>query len=342
LDKFELPTGYLIVDDYCNGKLETLSIGDYGKDKNVKADFLGLKNEINGVSNGNCLPLSQKWVITLSTQYGCVMNCSFCDVPNIKFKGNVSFDDLYKQFQNGLNVFYNQKYVERLNVHFARMGEPIFNDDVFKFSEFLYKNKYKIQEENGLRIEVAHPVLSTSCPKTCRDFESRLLNWCEIKNGLYNGQAGLQLSINSTNEKQRDEMFNGKQIPLKELSEICKKLPDPLGRKYCLNFAYANDFEIDGELLSKRFSPDKFMCKITPIHNNVSCKKNNIQTVDGYKNYLSYIKPENELKKWGFDVLVFVPSLDEENGLVTCGNAILSGSKLKKFDGILKITGLNC
>ena len=33
-----------------------------------------------------------------------------------------------------------------------------------------------------------------------------------------------------------------------------------------------------------------------------------------------------ELKNAGFDVIVFIPSLDEDLGLITCGNAILSGS----------------
>lgn len=35
---YSLPTGYLFVDDYSKGPLETLSIGDYGKHVNVKAD----------------------------------------------------------------------------------------------------------------------------------------------------------------------------------------------------------------------------------------------------------------------------------------------------------------
>ena len=53
----QLPTGYLFTDEYSKGSLETLSIGDYGKDKNVKADFLGYTKIIEGVSNGYCMPL---------------------------------------------------------------------------------------------------------------------------------------------------------------------------------------------------------------------------------------------------------------------------------------------
>ena len=65
MNKICLPTGFLIVDDYAKGKLETLSIGDYGKHKNIKADFLGYTRELNGVENGEIMPLQEKWVITL-------------------------------------------------------------------------------------------------------------------------------------------------------------------------------------------------------------------------------------------------------------------------------------
>lgn len=58
--KYTLPTEYLFVDDYTYGELETLSIGDYGKQFNVKADFLGYTKEISGVENRPCMPLGEK------------------------------------------------------------------------------------------------------------------------------------------------------------------------------------------------------------------------------------------------------------------------------------------
>lgn len=326
--KYTIPTGYLIVDDYKNGKLETLSIGDYGKSKNIKADFLGFKNEINGVSDGYCLPLSEKWVITLSTQYGCRMNCIFCDVPKIKFNGNVDFDDLKKQFYSAIQCFKKFTYTDRLNVHFARMGEPIFNDDVFIFSEWLYKNKINIKNDVNLSIETIHPVLTTSLPNFY-DIKFKLMKWIDIKNNLYNGQAGLQLSINSTNEKQRKYLFKNMSMSIEQISRLCERFKYPIGRKYCLNFAYSNNFEIDPIILLKYFDKDKFMIKLTPIHNNISCSKNGIKTINGYSLYEPYRNVENEIKNAGFDVIIFIPSIDEEEGLVTCGNAVLSNNNIK-------------
>jgi len=328
MNTIQLPTGFLIVGDYSKGQLETLSIGDYGKAKNIKADFLGYTRELNGVANGAVVPLQEKWVITLSTQYGCVMKCKFCDVPNVKFGGNATFADLKQQFYVALSKYPDVNYTDRLNIHYARMGEPTFNEDVFLFSEWLAANKRQIQEETGVRIEVIHPVLTTMCPEY-EQTESRIRRWADIKNELFNGQAGLQLSINTTSDDARNGMFDGSSKQLREIATIADKLPMPIGRKYCLNFAYASGNEVDGAKLASMFDVDKWMVKITPIHNNTACGDNGIATIEGYSSYRPYKEPEQSCKDAGFDTLVFIPSQDEEDGLITCGNAILGGSELK-------------
>lgn len=340
MNKFPIPTGYLFVDDYERGQLETLSIGDYGKKYNVKADFLGYTKEISGVPNTYCMPLSEKWVVTLSTQYGCPMKCTFCDVPNVKFNGNATEDDLRKQLYSAIGLFPKTKYTERLNIHFARMGDPIFNTCVLNFAQWLSRSKSIIFADTGLRIEVIHPVLTTSLPRKHKALRSNILHWCNIKNDLFNGQAGLQFSINSTNEEQRTKMFGDQQLHLEDFAKIAASLPYPVSRKYCLNFAYSTDFEIDASVVKKYFDPEKFMCKITPIHNNNACRENKIKTEGGYDSWTPYKQPEEDLKAAGFDVLVFVPSIDEEEGLVTCGNAVLGGSVLKNSEDIIKIEGL--
>ena len=68
------------------------------------------------------------------------------------------------------------------------------------------------------------------------------------------------------------------------------------------------------------------MVKITPLHITNSCIENHIETTGGYDYFTPYKPAEDALKKVGFDVSVFVPSLDEDMGRITCGNAILSGT----------------
>ncbi len=323
--KIKIPTGYLFTTMCERGELETLSIGDYGKRHNVHADFLGFHDQIGKVDNGPVEPLSEKWVVTLSTQYGCAMSCTFCDCPKIRFNGNASFGDLKAQLYNALACFPDEHYAGRLNVHFARMGEPAFNaDNVIEFCKWMWWNKYTIKKDTGVSVDVLHPVFTTSCPKAV-DMEEVLYWWVYMKNHVYEGMAGLQLSVNSTSDEQRDEMFDGRAITLGEMSDAVRYLPEPIGRKYCLNFALADTYEVDAQRLRGLFDPEKFMVKITPIHNNDACRSNGIETAHGYSDDTWYRKAEDDLKRLGFDVLVFSPSMDEEDGLVTCGNVVLSG-----------------
>lgn len=50
------------------------------------------------------------------------------------------------------------------------------------------------------------------------------------------GEAGLQFSINSTDDEQRRELFDNKSHSLATISEMANRLPMPKGRKYMLNF----------------------------------------------------------------------------------------------------------
>jgi len=62
--------------------------------------------------------------------------------------------------------------------------------------------------------------------------------WMRIKNRLLRGEAGLQISINSTNEDERKTMFSGNACTLSKICEIMEGII-PNGRKITLNFAVA-------------------------------------------------------------------------------------------------------
>ena len=204
------------------------------------------------------------------------------------------------------------------------MGEPTFNWDVIKHAKLLHEI-VKPYIGNSL----IHPVVSTMLPKNNKRLMKFLNEWCDVKNETYRGDAGLQFSINSTDDAQRDDMFNGSSLPLEKISEIGKLLPNPKGRKYTLNIALADGYKVDAKKLVSLFSPKKFIVKITPMHKTKSCNENGIITTCGYEAFTPYKKVEEDLKNVGFDVIVFVPSYDEDLGLITCGNAILSGNMPK-------------
>ena len=269
------------------------------------------------------MPLTEKWVITISTQYGCSMRCKFCDVPKVGPGFNATKNDLLMQIEAALSLHPEITETKRLNIHYARMGEPTWNWSVIHATRDL-KDTVSLYLGDSL----IHPVISTMMPEYNGYLLAYLLEWCELKNVVFNGDAGLQLSINSTNDKEREDMFSGNSMSLGRISDIADKLPDPVGRKYALNFALCG-YEVDGAKLAKLFDPDKFMCKITPMHETSACKERRLITADGYNYYYPYREAEEGLKVAGFDTLVFIPSKDEDESRITCGNAILSDRKYK-------------
>ena len=317
----KVPTGNILVIEGERGKLECLSLGDYGKEKNVKASFLGLDTDIQGVPNGDVMPLSEKWVVTVSTQYGCSMGCVFCDVPKVGPGRNATLSDLSAQVVAALELHPEIEKTKRLNVHYARMGEPTFNVNVLAHARGLMREVRPFIGWSHI-----HPVISTMLPRRNKNLCRFLQDWCEIKNYDCSGSAGLQFSINSTSDRQRKFLFNDNSLTLSEISEIGDELPYPEGRKYALNIALADGNIVDAARMSRLFSPDKFMVKITPIHVTGATEANNVKTTGGYTEFSPYQEVEASLKEEGFDVLVFVPSLEEDQGRITCGNAILSGS----------------
>ena len=188
LRNIEVPTGNILIVRGENGKeLECLSIGDYDKQANIKADFLGLSDEINGVKAVTVMPLTEKWVITISTQYGCSMRCKFCDVPKVGPGFNATKNDLLMQIEAALSLHPEITETKRLNIHYARMGEPTWNWSVIHATRDL-KDTVSLYLGDSL----IHPVISTMMPEYNGYLLAYLLEWCELKNVVFNGDAGLQ------------------------------------------------------------------------------------------------------------------------------------------------------
>lgn len=316
LRNISVPTGDILVVQGELGKLEMLSLGDYGKEVNVKCDCMGLTREIGKVDHCGLLPLEEKWVITISTQYGCSMGCKFCDVPKVGPGKNATINDLVNQVLTGIKLHPEVQETKRLNIHFARMGEPTWNPNVLDATKWF---KTHIDPEYKI-----HPVVSTMMPKRNEWLKTFVHTWMRMKNRLLQGDAGLQISVNSTDEAERAEMFNGNAHALEDIGRIMEGII-PTGRKITLNFALAG-YEIDPAKLLKYFNPDNYILKLTPMHKTTQALSNGIETVGDYTTFTPYREDEKRLKAAGYDVLVFIASEYEDLGRITCGNAILSGT----------------
>jgi 23S rRNA (adenine2503-C2)-methyltransferase len=307
--KLDVPTGSIMVVQGANGQLEMLSLGDYGKDVNL--------NQGKVVPDGlPLLPLAEKWVVTISTQYGCSMGCEFCDVPMVGPGKNATFHDLTGQILTALTLPGVPDHTKRLNIHFARMGEPTWNPAVLDCGKW-------IAEHLG-DAYTPHPVVSTMMPSKNQWLKTFVHTWMRLKNRVYRGNAGLQLSINSTDDAERARMFSGNACTLEEIAEIMRGII-PVGRKITLNFAVAG-YTVDCERLARLFSPELYIVKLTPMHKTQTAADFKIRTEGDYTTPEPYQDLEARFQSAGYETLVFIASHDEDAGRVTCGNAILSGT----------------
>lgn len=313
LQAYEVPTGKIIVVEGEKGKLELLSIGDYGKDVNLNKEIV--------VGEGlPLLPLTDKWVITISTQYGCSMGCQFCDVPRVGKGVNATLLDLQQEVISGLQAFPEVKHSNRLNIHYARMGEPTFNPAVLDHAKWM---KDHIDPEYNV-----HPVLTTMLPSNHEWLKTFLHAWIRIKNRVYRGNAGLQLSINSTDEAERQRIFSGNTISLLEASRLFEGAI-PVGRKFTLNFPVC-DWIVDPQVLSRYFDPGRFIVKLTPVHETLNSNRFGHTTGSNYADPKRYLKLAEECRSAGYETLVFIAGPDEDEGMITCGHAVLASEKTGK------------
>ena len=312
----ETHTGKIITDTDLN--LEYLYVGDYGKENNIKASFLGYDKRIDEVKHHD-VDITDKLVVTVSSQKGCPMNCNFCDCPKLGFKGNATLPELVTEIMSGVALS-GIKHGKRLNVHYARMGEPTFNPNVITSAEYIAKMLG--DEGSDVTFDEYHPVVSTMMPKTNKNLKEFLHKWVET-GFVYGGEDGfgLQFSINTLDEDDRNAMFRNRSMSLQEISDVIRELPMPKKRKYTLNFTVTSKSNLDVDLMNKYFDKEKCIVKITPIHETVEAVDEGYEIV---KDFDVYEKFEQPLVDDGWDVIVFVPSKEEDADRITCGNSLIA------------------
>ena len=255
------------------------------------------------------LTIKQKWVLILSTLYGCPVGCKFCDAGG-NYHGKLSFDELMFQIDYLINQRFPNKYVDsdKFKIQFARMGEPSFNDNVLNVLEAI---------PSTFSMKSFVPSLSTIAPVGTDNFFKKLL---KIKENLYPNDFQLQFSLHSTDEVQRDELIPIKKWSFEKISEYGRRFYSPMGKKITLNFAMGKTNILNIKELKYYFDPKIFLVKLTPVNPTFKAKENKIESLikPGIKNY-SLI---NELNEEGFEVILSIGELEENKIGSNCGQYI--------------------
>lgn len=272
------------------------------------------------------IPREEKWVLIVSTLFGCPVGCSMCDAGGW-YKGKLTKDEIMAQIDYMVTKRFPSRKVpvKKFKIQFARMGEPVFNPHVLEVLEEL-PNKY---EAPGLM-----PSISTVAPKGMDKFFNRLL---EIKQKLYtNGKFQLQFSIHTTDNKIRDQIIPTKKWEFFKIAEYGNQFYTPGDRKVALNFALAKDLPLEPDVLIKYFEPSIFLIKLTPMNPTIKAIKNKIKNAIETDSQANTMKVVGALQKKGYEVIVSIGELEENKIGSNCGQYVrrFLESGYKRKDGI--------
>lgn len=319
----EKPHGTIFVDE--KQRLEFVSFPGQALKYRVKSDKRGYSLE--DAQKNIVASYEEAWYATVSTQKGCPMKCQFCDCPAYGFYGNVSVDDLKYQINTILDNV-GSTHTRYFGVEFMRMGEPTLNNSILDFIEYEMIDLIRSKVD----ADVIVPTISTMLPKSKNVVARFLQRYCRIKNEVYDGNAELQLSIWTTDESIRNDIYKNMSLSLQEISEIASSLPAPKGSKYRLNFPITKDSVIDPAVIDGLFDKNKFEIKLTPIHSTFNAQDNGFNMTSGYDTYEIFAPVEKSFLDKGWDVAVFLGKKGEDDDSLTCGHLLLSNIHDKLSD----------
>lgn len=258
-------------------------------------------------------PLSreQKWVLIVSSLYGCPAGCAFCDAGG-RYEGRMSAGEILEQIDFLVDGRYPDRRVacEKFKVQFARVGEPSLNPAVLDVLEEMPRR----YDAPGLL-----PSVSSIAPRGCDAFFERLR---EIKSRLYpGGRFQLQFSIHTTDVRLRDELIPVKKWSFDRIGEYGSRFRESGDRKVTLNFALSAGAAVDPCVLTKHFDPDDFLIKITPVNPTHRAASSGL---------VSAVRPGREeagpeiraLEAAGYRVLLSIGEVEENRIGSNCGQYI--------------------
>ena len=258
------------------------------------------------------LPREKKWVLLVSTMFGCPVGCMMCDAGG-HYQGKPTKEEIFSQIDYLVSKRYPDRNISaaQFKIQFARMGEPSLNDSVLDVLDEL-PDRYNAP---GLM-----PSISTIAPKGTQAFFERLL---KIKNEKYSGgHFQFQFSIHTTDKKLRDQLIPIKKWGFAEMAEYGDRFYYEGDRKVTLNFALAQDVPVDPEVLLKHFDPARFLIKITPLNPTYRATENKLTTYIDPFNENKVYKVVSSLEEAGYQVIVSIGEVEENYIGSNCGQYI--------------------
>ncbi len=255
------------------------------------------------------LPREKKWVLLVSTMFGCPIGCLMCDAGGY-YQGKPTKDEILAQIDFLVAKHFPDGNIpcEQFKIQFARMGEPSLNMDVLDVLKTL-PDRYHAP---GLI-----PSISTVAPAGGEHFFDELL---EIKQEYYpGGHFQFQVSLHTTDIELRDRFIPVRKWSFAQIGAYGERFYSNGDRKITLNFALAQGMPVDPRILLQSFNPEKFLIKITPLNPTYRARENEL---------VSYIDPLSSEQKYevvqalqeaGYQVILSIGEREENLIGSNCG-----------------------
>jgi 23S rRNA (adenine2503-C2)-methyltransferase len=263
------------------------------------------------------IPREEKWVFIVSTLKGCPVHCPICDAGS-EYHGKLTVDEILAQVEYLVRRRYpdGRVPVPKLKVQFARMGDPAFNPAVLEAI---------LELPQRLELPGFMPSISTVAPVGCDTFFKELL---QIKRTHYaDVPFQMQFSIHTTDWEARKKLVPIKTWSLEQMAEYGDRFFSPGSRKITLNFAPAKGFPLDPAALYPRFSPERFLIKLTPINPTGSASASGLESLIDPRDEASCREVARRFSDIGYDTILSIGELRENHIGSNCGMFI---GKLEK------------
>ncbi len=258
------------------------------------------------------IPRNKKWVLIVSSLFGCPVKCRMCDAGG-KFHGKLRYDEILAQIDYMVRKRYPDGVIPipKFKIQFARMGEPSMNMNVLE----ALKRLPEIYDAPGLL-----PSLSTVAPESSRDFFEQLM---EIKDKYYsNGRFQLQFSIHTTDISQRDKLIPIKKWTFRDIAEYGTRFHREGDKKVTLNFAAAKGYDVKPEIVREHFDPELFLIKLTPLNPTVRVEESRLESVINPNDSTSSEEIVEDFKNQGFEVILSIGETEENKIGSNCGQYV--------------------
>lgn len=254
------------------------------------------------------IPRQQKWVLLVSTMFGCPVGCQMCDAGG-SYQGKPTQEEIFAQIDYLVHRRFPDGVVpaRQFKIQFARMGEPALNMAVLDVLDELPRR----YQAPGLM-----PSISTVAPAGSERFFERLL---DIKLAHYaGGHFQFQFSLHTTDLAARDVIIPIKKWDFAHMAAYGERFFRPGDRKITLNFALAQGMPLEAQALLRHFDPQKFLVKITPLNPTYRAAEHRLVSyVDACQN--NHADLVNALTAAGYDVIVSIGEVEENHIGSNCG-----------------------